>query len=448
MKKLLLLFVILFTVQSFSQFQNFPRPGNGEVSGGLGLNWIDGDLYYAFHFTPEIAFANFGVGLDLQLDISSKGNIRKENFNEFSDYLSIIRYLRYGVKNDPLFVKLGALDYYSLGHGSIMYNYNNSPGFDARKAGLIVDIDFGEFGFESIYSRFGEAGVVGLRGFVRPLKFTSVGDMPIIGNLEVGATYAGDFNDKAGIISGYYNQTTNNFVPLTDGGSTNIIGFDLGLPVINTSMLNAELYFDYAKILDFGSGAAAGFIVNLNALGAVKATAKLERRFNGDNYIPSYFNSLYEVERFNLDTSAVVPFPRTKAQQLQAAANMSNGFYGELGVSVLSMFDIIGSYQRLDKNPTSGILHLGTEIAPEDFSFVVRAGYDKINIQDEKDLFTLDDRSYLFFELGYKPMPYLIVSLVYSWMFTPLRGADDTIIGYEPQKRIEPRVSFVYPFNF
>jgi len=45
-------------------------------------------------------------------------------------------------------------------------------------------------------------------------------------------------------------------------------------------------------------------------------------------------------------------------------------------------------------------------------------------------------------------MPYLIVSLVYSWMFTPLRGADDTIIGYEPQKRIEPRVSFVYPFNF
>jgi len=448
MKKLLLFFVILFTVQSFAQFQNFPRPGNGEVSGGLGLNWIDGDLYYAFHFTPEIAFANFGVGLDLQLDISSKGNIRKENFNEFSDYLSIIRYLRYGVKNDPLFVKLGALDYYSLGHGSIMYNYNNSPGFDARKAGLIVDIDFGEFGFESIYSRFGEAGVVGLRGFVRPLKFTSIGDMPIIGNLEVGATYAGDFNDKAGIISGYYNQTTNNFVSLTDGGSTNIIGFDLGLPVINTSMLNAELYFDYAKILDFGSGAAAGFIVNLNALGAVKATAKLERRFNGDNYIPSYFNSLYEVERFNLDTSAVVPFPRTKAQQLQAAANMSNGFYGELGVSVLNMFDIIGSYQRLDKNPTSGILHLGTEIAPEDVSFVVRAGYDKINIQDEKDLFTLDDRSYLFFELGYKPMPYLIVSLVYSWMFTPLRGADDTIIGYEPQKRIEPRVSFVYPFNF
>ena len=448
MKKLLLIFIIIFTAHSFAQLGNYPRPGNGELAGGLGLNWIDGDLYYTFHFTPEIAFANFGVGLDLQLDISSKGNIRKENFNEFSDYLSIIRYLRYGVKNDPLYVKLGALDYYSLGHGSIMYNYNNSPGFDARKAGLIVDIDFGEFGFESIYSRFGEAGVVGLRGFVRPLKFTSVGDMPIIGNLEVGATYAGDFNDKAGIISGYYNQTTNNFVPLTDGGSTNIIGFDIGLPVINTSMLNAELYFDYAKILDFGSGAAAGFIVNLNALGAVKATAKLERRFNGDNYIPSYFNSLYEVERFNLDTSAVVPFPRTKAQQLQAAANMSNGFYGELGVSVLSMFDIIGSYQRLDKNPTSGILHLGTEIAPEDVSFVVRAGYDKINIQDEKDLFTLDDRSYLFFELGYKPMPYLIVSLVYSWMFTPLRGADDTIIGYEPQKRIEPRVSFVYPFNF
>ncbi len=448
MKKLLLLFIILFTTSSFAQLGNYPRPGNGELAGGLGLNYIDGDLYYAFHFTPEIAFANFGVGLDLQLDINSKGNIRKENFNEFSDYLSIIRYVRYGVKNDPLFVKLGALDYYSLGHGSIMYNYNNSPGFDARKAGLIVDIDFGEFGFESIYSRFGEAGVVGLRGFVRPLKFTSVGDIPIIGNLEVGATFAGDFNKNAGVISGHYVRANKDFVIDTDAGSMNIIGFDLGLPIISTSMFNAELYFDFAKIVDFGSGASAGIMMSLNGLGIVNATAKFERRFNGDKYIPSYFNSFYEVERFNLDTSTVVPFLRTKARQLQASTNMSNGFFGELGINVFGVFDVIGSYERLDKYPTSGILHLGTEIAPEDVSFVVRAGYDKINIIDEKDLFNLDDRSYLFFELGYKPMPYLIVSLVYSWMFTPLRGADDTIIGYEPQKRIEPRISFVYPFNF
>ncbi|MFO7444761.1 MAG: hypothetical protein R6W90_00265 [Ignavibacteriaceae bacterium] len=63
-------------------------------------------------------------------------------------------------------------------------------------------------------------------------------------------------------------------------------------------------------------------------------------------------------------------------------------------------------------------------------------------------MFTLDDRSYLFTELGYKPMPYLLVSMVYSWTFTPVRGANDDVISYEPQRRIEPRISFIFPFDF
>ena len=48
-----------------------------------------------------------------------------------------------------------------------------------------------------------------------------------------------------------------------------------------------------------------------------------------------------------------------------------------------------------------------TAIEPENAPFVLRAGYDKINIQDEKDLFKLDDRSYLFAEVGYKPVEYI-----------------------------------------
>ena len=72
-----------------------------------------------------------------------------------------------------------------------MYLYNNSPSFDNRKIGLVTDIDFGDFGFESIYSSFGEAGVVGIRGYVRPLHYTSWRDIPIISNLELGLTYAG-----------------------------------------------------------------------------------------------------------------------------------------------------------------------------------------------------------------------------------------------------------------
>jgi len=445
MKKILLPLVVFLSISVNAQFNQYPQPNEGMLTGGIGLNYIDGDLYYRLSFRPEISFLNWGVGLDLNFDVDQEGNLRKENYNEFSDYLSLIRYVRYGTKHEPLFIKLGALDYYTLGHGSIMMQYNNSPTFDARKIGLVLDADFGKFGFESIYSKFGEAGVVGVRGYVRPLQYTSIADMPIIGGLETGITFASDFHERAGVTSGFYNTTSNEVISQTDEGAVSIVGFDLGLPLIRTPLTDLTIYYDFSKIISFGNGSAAGAILELNGLGLVNLVAKLERRFNSDHYLPSYFNSFYEIERFNLGENGAVI---SKAGQLLAAVNQSNGFYGELGVDVIGMFNILGSYQRLDDYPTSGILHLWTEIAPEEAPVVARAGYDKINIIDEADLFKLDDRSYLFFELGYKPLPYLIVSMVYSWTFAPIRDADDNIITYEPQKRIEPRVSFVYPFNF
>jgi hypothetical protein len=431
-------------VGQFNQFNPYPLDGKGNVAGGFGMNWINGQPFYSLQFRPEVSLGNFGVGLDLQLDFDSQGKLRKQDFNTVGDYLRIIRYARYGVKNDPLYIKLGALDYYTLGHGSIMYLYNNSPSFDARKIGLVFDVDFGNFGLESIYSTFGEAGVVGLRGHVRPLKYTSLGVIPIIGNLEVGGTFAGDFNKYASVIKGKYNATTNAIDSVNSHGSLQIVGLDLGLPLISTGIVGVKLYTDYAKIINFGSGVSAGIIAEFNGLGLVNASAKLERRFNNARYIPSYFNSLYEIERFQTNSSNGPVI--SKAAKLDTII-ADNGYYGELFINFIGLVDIVGSYQRLDKDPNSGILHVLTEVAPNTLPFVARAGYDKINIRGEKDLFKLDDRSYLYFELGYKPYPYLLVSMIYQWTFAPLMDADKHIIGYEPQKRIEPRVTFIYPFN-
>ncbi len=448
MKNLLFALALVYLASSLSiaQFTEYPRPDEGVLTGGAGLIWIDGEPHYRISFRPEVSFANFGVGLDLNLDFDSEGKLRKENFNEFSDYLSLIRYARYGLKNEPVYIKLGALDYHTLGHGTIMSQYNNSPSFDTRKIGLVMDIDFGQFGFESIYGTFGEGGIFGLRGYVRPLQFNTSTDLPILRNIEVGATYAVDFNKYAGVLGGNYNPVSDEFEITNDDGALSIIGVDIGFPVIKSSLATLTLYADYNKIINFGSGVATGVKFDLNGLGLFSAMAKLERRFNGDNYIPSYFNSFYELERFRVDPSTGLF--SSKVQQLALSNDIGDGWFGELGIRVLNLFDIIGSYQRLDKDSKSGILHLFTEIAPEEAPFVARAGYDKVRIENEKDIFTLDDRSYLFTEVGYKPMPYILVSLVYHWTFAPVRDASDNVISYETQKRIEPRISFIYPFQF
>ncbi len=439
MKKFILLFsFIIFAGLAYSQETIYPNPGNGVFDGGLGLNWIDGELYYSFHLTPELSLGNWGMGLDLNFDINKNGNIRKENFNELSDYLSIIRYIRYGEKHDPVYIKLGALDYYTLGHGSILSQYNNSPSIDSRKIGLVADMDFGNAGFESIYSTFAEAGVTAIRVYVRPLRFTSLSDIPILGNLEVGASYAVDFNKYSGII------ISPSTLAATDEGRMQIAGLDLGLPIISTSMLNLQLYSDYTKIINYGSGIATGIKLDVNGLGILNASAKLERRFNQSQYIPSYFNSLYEIQRYQFDTAAGTFVSKAN---LLSVTNQDNGYFGELDLHFLGMLDIIGSYQRLDKTPDSGILHLVANVSPEGMPIVVRGGYDKINIGAESQILKVDNNSFMYFELGYKPISYLLVSMLYNWTFTPIRDNNNVIIDYRTQKRIEPRVSFIYPLN-
>ncbi len=447
-----LLFVLIKPVYSQEPF--YPKPGSGYFDGGLGLNWIDGELYYSFHIRPEIALGNWGMGLDLNFDINKNGNIRKENFNELSDYLSIIRYIRYGEKHDPVYIKLGALDYYNLGYGNIMYQYNNSPSIDSRKIGLVTDIDFGSFGFESIYSTFAEAGVTAVRAYVRPLRYTNLADVPVIGNLVVGGSYAVDFNKYSGIVyvPDYSKATpvpprpTLNALKPEDKGRMQIVGVDLGLPIINTSMFNLQLYTDYTKIINYGSGVATGIMLDLNGLGILNASARLERRFNQAQYIPSYFNSMYEIQRYQFDT-ANSTFS-SKANLLSSMTNTDNGYFGELDLHFLGLLDVIGSYERLDKTPNSGILHLYANVSTEGMPVVVRGGYDKINIGSESQILKVDNNSFMYFEFGYKPLPYLLVSMLYKWTFTPIRDSNNNIIDYQPQKRIEPRVSFIYPLNF
>ncbi len=54
------------------------------------------------------------------------------------------------------------------------------------------------------------------------------------------------------------------FNPSKDKGAISIIGFDLGLPLLNSSFADITLYADYSKIVDFGSGIATGVMFDFN----------------------------------------------------------------------------------------------------------------------------------------------------------------------------------------
>lgn len=451
MKRVLsLLFTALMVISlSFAQKAGKAKPAakgdatSGALTGGLGLTWIDGEAYYLINLAPEISFGKIGVGLDLNLHISSKDQkIRKQDFDETYDYFRIIRYLRYGSKGDDIYVRLGSLDYAQLGHGAILYQYKNSPSIDARKIGVEFDLDFNKYGFESVYSNFADAGLLGVRGYVRPLQFTPAGNIPVIGGLQAGATFVSDVRSDSRDTS--INIVANGATfdtSKTNVGGISAIGFDLGLPLLRIPMIDMTLYYDFAKIINFGSGMSVGLETNFSGLGLVKLFTKFERRFaQTDQYIPSYFDAFYELERYQLGGNKFT----SKARMLAATKTPGPGYFGSLTIDLVGAIQAYGQYQRLDNDPTSGILHIGASTGEKIPLITVDAGYDKKYIKDNKDVFTLDERSLLYAEVGYKPYPFMIVATLYTWTFAPVDDGNGNI-SYKTQKRITPKVSFVFP---
>ncbi|MGD1044356.1 MAG: hypothetical protein ABR936_03385 [Bacteroidota bacterium] len=427
-----IIFMLMFlSVIVYAQLPNAAAAmmgkSGGSVPAGFGATFIDGETYYLVSISPEVAFGQLGIGLDLNLRFNTQGKLRMGDYVKFEDYLRIIRYVRWAQKGDPFYVRVGQLDYSYLGHGSIIYDYRNSASYDMRRTGIELDLNFEKFGFESVYSDLVGRGLLGLRGYVKPLKFTSFAKVPIINNFEVGVTYARDLNQYAD-----YTHVDSSRTGLS------IYGFDLGLPILSYSFLKSTLYYDFAQIANYGHGSSIGINMNFSGMGILNIRGKYEYRINGANYIPAYFNALYEHDRFNFVNRI------SKSDTLWQIKQPTNGYFGELIISIFNTFYIITGYQASADVKNQGILHTELQL-PQIAGIVVRGMFDKTRVGR---VFILDDNSILGAEIGYKPVRYLLVSMLYQRTFSNRNpdGSLRTDGSFEKQDRAEPKVSFVYDF--
>jgi hypothetical protein len=390
---------------------------NGYFYSGLGLGIIDGQKHFVFNLRPELAFGKFGIGFDINLRYNTETHeLRNEDWNTSYDFLRAIRYARYGHKYDPFYTRVGTLDAARLGHGFIMNFYNNELIYDERKVGLEVDVDAGAWGFESMTSNLGRFEIAGARGFYRPLH--GISSMPVLRSLAVGATVVAD--------------TDPDQFRATDDDVT-VYGADIELPVIEYDAFRTVLYADFAKIARFGSGKALGVELNFRTVGhLIDVTARLERRFLGKWFLPSYFGPFYEIER------------STKAERLLGIDSETRGIFGALFGSVANIIQLLGTFERLDAHPNSGELHLAAYVPDTVPSVSARAQYNKAGIGSFGDVFSLDERSQARAGLGYRVNPFVVVFLDYVWTFQP----DPVTGGFKTQERFEPQVAIVFPLNF
>ncbi len=353
-------------------------------SGSIGLDFIrglmEGDtttIWFNIAFTPELSLGYFGVGLYIPLRISTSGELRGEDWDSPGDWISIIRYLRYGKRGTPLWVKAGVLERVTIGYGFIMDNYSNTIDENNRKTGIQIASDLKKYGGEIIISNFGNAEVMGGRGFIRPIKFVS--PIPIVSNIELGGSYLTDRESDPSI---------------------SIIGLDAGLPIINTSFFSWQLYANYARIISYGSGTGYGTRVDFNLLmDILTLSAKFEKRNIGSRFIPSYFGPFYEVKRDTL---------------IEILDNIEkvDGYFGGLYLTLLNKLCLYGTYQWTEQSG-SGILNLTLDATKFIEQVPVTVTYTKMGITKSSELFDLSNKENVLWTItvspGLFPHVYLIL---------------------------------------
>jgi hypothetical protein len=412
---------------SFAQttFYGTMLDNQGVFMGGMGLAAIGGETFYTINLRPELALGKFGFGLDIPLRYNTQtGHIRSEDWNDDYDYFRTLRYLRYGhKKRDKFYTRVGALDATRLGHGFIMNYYNNSLLYDERKIGLELDTDFGFGGFELMTSNFERREIFGGRLYYRPLQLVT--NTPIIRNFAIGATYIldDDPDGKRGT-----------------GDSVSEFGLDAELPIIQTELTRLALYGDLAKITDFGSGQAAGVDFQLHGIdGAFEFGAQLERRFLGKQFLPAYFGPFYELERHNVQQNGKA-FP--KRDSILAKQKEARGTFGMLYGLVLNTLRLVGTYERRDGIPNSGILHVEANVPETIPKIAVRAMYDHKGIETFGDVVEFkDDNASARIGVGYKLNQFLIFYADYIYTFE--RQPDGST---KVQKRFEPQLALAVTF--
>jgi hypothetical protein len=378
---------------------------------------------------PDIAFGNWGIGLaiDLNFSFSNEDNtpgfrIREEDWipsEEYSFlelYLPIFRYIRYGYKGDDIYGKIGAIDDFLLGNGFIISNYSNSLFLpEQRVTGLAFDLDgmlfdFPYVGLETMVGNLAAFDLLGGRIYTRPIYFTGI---PIIKDLQLGFTIMADQDPF------YYERKNPDTIfpdAYMDAAESVVVwGADLRLPILSSEKISLAAFTDFV-VQNGNSGGMLG--LGGKAFGFLTYGAQI--RLLGDNFIPVYFDSSYDLYRgqkyavYNGDISvpgyagwfASLGFDALEGM-ISFSASLEGPFDPDPGIEV--------------KNPT---LTAGFHVDPSLlFGFSIDASYQKKYITDIADLISAEN-AVIQAVIGYNTGP-AVISMIYDLKYAPTPGPEE-----------------------
>src|SRR4030095_7094301 len=98
------------------------------------------------------------------------GKLRREDWDEASDFAKIIRNIQVGGQEQPFYMSLSRLYDQSFGHGTSVRHYNPNIDYDTARLGANLDFSKAALGLPAMANALVRPDVVGVLGFVRPLR--------------------------------------------------------------------------------------------------------------------------------------------------------------------------------------------------------------------------------------------------------------------------------------
>jgi len=383
--------------------------------------------YQSLSLYPEFIFGKIGVGLALAFNYrfvddegESSFELREEDWvpegnQSFLDlYLPLFRYVRYGYKGDPLYAKIGSINDGTLGTGFMMANYSNMLFLpEQRIIGLTLDLDGGLFdfpyvGMESFVGNLAAFDVLGTRLYVRPLVTTG---LPLLENLQIGATYAADTQPDALYE---FTRTTE------EVDTVGMFSMDFIQPLLTGDAFTMALYGD-ASFQPGNDEINSGLLVGFGGKALKFIDYGVNSLFLGDNFVPFYFDGAYDL--FREDKYLIYSGENSVAGY--------SGWQAMLGFNLLTdtlvfKTSLDGAFAPDEAQPSTlphlrSTLVVGEGLLPGIFFDVT---YDKRYIDSFEELIDPED-ALILANLNYKTGP-AIITFGYTLRYVPADGSWET----------------------
>ena len=387
-KKFMVFFILILPLTMIADDVDVTTEAGFHAGGVIGTMVIGDKTYSQFRFMPELVLGKFGIGLDIELLIDSNGKIREEDWDEFEDYLNKIYYIRYGLRGDPFYAKIGGFSYYTLGHGLIMKDYTNMLRYpEFRQIGFQIGgkIPMMNMTLEGFSHNIQKNEILAGRLTLQPFNSSEI---PVIKNIKFGGTFVTD-RDQYGKLDddtiasipvdtdgdGIYddedpdldgdglidydwlvnnnwteeeieawleeNDLDNDVIPDEfdpDEDDISIFGADYEIPIVTTKLFELSHYGEMAQIIDHNMGFIfPGFYSKFLIF-----HANLEFRFYQEDFLPSYFDHLYDEQRVVIEADSII----TKESLLEYTTE-SKGWYGSLTSNLFNMIYLTVSYEDM-----------------------------------------------------------------------------------------------------